>query len=117
MAERHLSMTPQHILGAHYRMPGLSDIERILVVSDGTFTYQLETFVREPIGVEIYRTRWYRCRRAMLSCWTAAKANWHGTVGHCCAARKPARPCICAAETATATPIQCQIGRKITLGL
>jgi hypothetical protein len=46
-------MTPQHILGAHYRMPGLSDIERILVASDGTFTYQLETFVREPIGVEI----------------------------------------------------------------
>jgi chorismate-pyruvate lyase len=34
-------------------MPGLSDVERILVVSDGTFTYQLETFVREPIGVEI----------------------------------------------------------------
>ena len=34
-------------------MPGLSDVERILIVSDGTFTYQLETFVREPIGVEI----------------------------------------------------------------
>lgn len=46
-------MTPQPILGAHYSMDGLSDIERILVVSDGTFTYQLETFVREPIGVEI----------------------------------------------------------------
>ena len=53
MAEPHLSMTPQRILGAHYRMPGLSDIERILLVSDGTFTYQLETYVREPIGVEI----------------------------------------------------------------
>jgi chorismate-pyruvate lyase len=46
-------VNPQPILGAHYTMPGLSDIERILVVSDGTFTYQLETFVREPIGVEI----------------------------------------------------------------
>jgi chorismate-pyruvate lyase len=34
-------------------MPALSDIERILIVSDGTFTYQLETFVREPIGVVI----------------------------------------------------------------
>jgi chorismate-pyruvate lyase len=53
MADRHLSMTPKTILGSHYHMPGLSDIERVLVVSDGTFTYQLETFVREPIGVEI----------------------------------------------------------------
>jgi chorismate-pyruvate lyase len=44
---------PQPILGAHFNMLGLSDIERILLVSDGTFTYQLETFVREPIGVEI----------------------------------------------------------------
>jgi chorismate-pyruvate lyase len=44
---------PQRILGAHYGMPELSDIERILVVSDGTFTYQLETFVREPISVDI----------------------------------------------------------------
>lgn len=51
--ERELSTAPQAILGAHYSMPGLTDIERILVVSDGTFTYQLETFVREPIGVEI----------------------------------------------------------------
>jgi chorismate-pyruvate lyase len=49
MADRH----PKIILGTHYHMPELSDIERILVVSDGTFTYQLETFVREPIGVEI----------------------------------------------------------------
>jgi chorismate-pyruvate lyase len=48
-----INTTPQPILGEHYRMPGLSDVERILVVSDGTFTYQLETFVREPIGVEI----------------------------------------------------------------
>jgi chorismate-pyruvate lyase len=48
-----INMIPEPILGAHYRMPGLSDVERILVVSDGTFTYQLETFVREPIGVEI----------------------------------------------------------------
>lgn len=52
-ARHQQSTTPQPILGAHYSMPGLSDIERILVVSDGTFTYQLETFVREPIGVEI----------------------------------------------------------------
>ena len=44
---------PQPILGAHFDMLGLSDIERVLLVSDGTFTYQLETFVREPIGVEI----------------------------------------------------------------
>jgi len=43
----------QPILGDHFAMAGLSDIERILLVSDGTFTYQLETFVREPIGVEI----------------------------------------------------------------
>jgi chorismate-pyruvate lyase len=34
-------------------MPGLSDVGRILLVSDDTFTYQLEAFVREPIGVEI----------------------------------------------------------------
>jgi chorismate-pyruvate lyase len=53
MPDGNLNMTPEPILGAHYRMPGLSDVERILVVSDGTFTYQLETFVREPIGVEI----------------------------------------------------------------
>ena len=45
--------TPEPILGAHFRMPGLSDIERILLVSDGTFTFQLEAFAREPIGVEI----------------------------------------------------------------
>ena len=51
--ELDVPMTPQRIIGAHYNMPGLSDIERILVVSDGTFTYQMETFVREPIGVEI----------------------------------------------------------------
>jgi chorismate-pyruvate lyase len=51
--ERQQSTARQQILGAHYSMPGLSDVERILVVSDGTFTYQLETFVREPIGVEI----------------------------------------------------------------
>jgi chorismate-pyruvate lyase len=48
---------PQPILGTHYSMPGLSDVERILIVSDGTFTYQLETFVREPIGVEILSNR------------------------------------------------------------
>jgi chorismate-pyruvate lyase len=51
--ERQQSTIPQPILGGHYSMPGLSDVERILVVSDGTFTYQLETFVRESIGVEI----------------------------------------------------------------
>jgi len=51
------SGTPQPILGAHYQMPGLSDIERIVIVSDGTFTYQLETFVREPIGVKILSNR------------------------------------------------------------
>ena len=51
--ERQESTFPQPILGAHYAMPGFSDIERILIVSDGTFTYQLETLVREPIGVEI----------------------------------------------------------------
>jgi chorismate-pyruvate lyase len=45
--------SPRPILGTHFNMLGLSDIERILLVSDGTFTYQLETFVREPIGVEI----------------------------------------------------------------
>lgn len=45
--------TPEPILGAHFSMPGLSDVERILLVSDGTFTYQLEAFVREPIGVGI----------------------------------------------------------------
>ncbi len=45
--------TPEPILGAHFRMPGLSDVERILLVSDGTFTYQLEAFAREPIRVEI----------------------------------------------------------------
>jgi chorismate-pyruvate lyase len=44
---------PQPILGTHFSMPGLPDVERILIVSDGTFTYQLETFVREHIGVEI----------------------------------------------------------------
>ena len=43
----------QPILGTHYTMPGLSDVERLLLVSDGTFTYQLETLVREPVGVEI----------------------------------------------------------------
>lgn len=52
-SELHGSPVVRPILGAHYEMPGLSDIERILLVSDGTFTYQLETLVREPIGVEI----------------------------------------------------------------
>jgi chorismate-pyruvate lyase len=49
--EPNQATAPQPILGAH--MLGLSDIERILLVADGTFSYQLETFVREPIGVEI----------------------------------------------------------------
>jgi chorismate-pyruvate lyase len=47
------STIPQPILGTHYTMPGLSDVERLLLVSDGTFTYQLETLVRQPVGVEI----------------------------------------------------------------
>ena len=51
--EPNQATAPQPILGAHFDMLGLSDIERVLLVSDGTFTYQLETFVREPIGVEI----------------------------------------------------------------
>lgn len=51
--EPNQATTPQPILGAHFNMPGLSNIEKILLVSDGTFTYQLETLVREPIGVEI----------------------------------------------------------------
>jgi chorismate-pyruvate lyase len=53
MTDSSPNISPKPILGAHYHMPGLSDIERILVVSDGTFTYQLETYVRESIGVEI----------------------------------------------------------------
>ena len=52
-SESNRATAPQPILGTHFSMPGLSDVERILIVSDGTFTYQLETFVREPIGVEI----------------------------------------------------------------
>ena len=55
--EPHQATAPHPILGAHFNMLGLSDIERILLVSDGTFTYQLETFVREPIGVEILSNR------------------------------------------------------------
>jgi chorismate-pyruvate lyase len=51
------STIPQPILGTHYTMPGLSDIERLLLVSDGTFTYQLETLVRQPVGVEILSNR------------------------------------------------------------
>ena len=51
--EPNQATAPQPILGAHFNMLGLSDIERILLVADGTFSYQLETFVREPIGVEI----------------------------------------------------------------
>jgi chorismate-pyruvate lyase len=61
---------PQPILGAHFHMLGLSDIERILLVSDGTFTYQLETFVREPIGVEILSNQ-----LSPLSCNAAALLN------------------------------------------
>jgi chorismate-pyruvate lyase len=52
-AVKRSSTIPQPILGTHYTMPGLSDVERLLLVSDGTFTYQLETLVRQPVGVEI----------------------------------------------------------------
>jgi len=41
------------ILGDHMRAVGLSDIERIMLACDGTFTFQLEAFVRESIEVDI----------------------------------------------------------------
>lgn len=69
--DRKQGVTPQPILGAHYNMPGLSDLERILVVSDGTFTYQLEAFVREPIGVEILSNQLVRLSQSdaqLLNC-------------------------------------------------
>ncbi|MEM8772546.1 MAG: chorismate pyruvate-lyase family protein [Pseudomonadota bacterium] len=41
------------ILGAHMEADGLSDIERIMLACDGTFTFQLEAFMREPVEVDI----------------------------------------------------------------
>ncbi len=41
------------ILGAHLDLAGVSDLERIMLACDGTFTFQLEAYVRELIEVEI----------------------------------------------------------------
>lgn len=41
------------ILGAHMELADVSDIERIMLACDGTFTFQLEAYVREPIEIEI----------------------------------------------------------------
>ena len=41
------------ILGAHCDLVGVSDLERIMLACDGTFTFQLEAFVRELIEVDI----------------------------------------------------------------
>jgi|GEM_PF-6093734 len=43
----------QPILGAHLALDGVSDLERIMLACDGTFTFQLEAFVRELIEIEI----------------------------------------------------------------
>ncbi len=41
------------ILGAHLNLADVSDLERIMLACDGTFTFQLEAYVRELIEVEI----------------------------------------------------------------
>ena len=41
------------ILGAHCDLAGVSDLERIMLTCDGTFTFQLEAFVQELIEVDI----------------------------------------------------------------
>ncbi len=41
------------ILGAHLDLADVSDLERIMLACDGTFTFQLEAYVRELIEVEI----------------------------------------------------------------
>lgn len=41
------------ILGAHCDLAGVSDLERIMLACDGTFTFQLEAFVHELIEVDI----------------------------------------------------------------
>jgi hypothetical protein len=57
-------VNPQPILGAHYTMPGLSDVERILVVSDGTFTYQL-AFLIHPNSMIFGVGRDFSARRTL----------------------------------------------------
>ncbi len=41
------------IIGAHLDLAEISDLERVMLACDGTFTFQLEAFVREEIEVEI----------------------------------------------------------------
>ena len=41
------------ILGAHLDLAGVSDLERVMLACDGTFTFQLEAYVREKVEVDI----------------------------------------------------------------
>ena len=41
------------ILGAHLDLADVSKLERVMLACDGTFTFQLEAFVQEPIEIEI----------------------------------------------------------------
>ncbi len=41
------------ILGAHLDLADVSDLERVMLACDGTFTFQLEAFVQESIEIEI----------------------------------------------------------------
>lgn len=41
------------ILGAHLNLAGVSELERVMLACDGTFTFQLEAFVQEAVEVDI----------------------------------------------------------------
>lgn len=41
------------ILGAHINLTDVSELERVMLACDGTFTFQLEAYLREPIKIKI----------------------------------------------------------------
>lgn len=51
--QKDLPPSLEPIIGAHISRNDLSDIERIMLACDGTFTFQLEAFFRETIEVDI----------------------------------------------------------------
>ncbi len=70
------------ILGAHLDLGGVSDLERIMLACDGTFTFQLEAFVRELIQIEIlsYERRPIPARAAKIMKSAAGDDVWERKV-------------------------------------
>ena len=70
------------ILGAHLNLDGVSDLERIMLACDGTFTFQLEAFVQELIRIDIlsYERRPIPARAAQIMNSSAGDDVWERKV-------------------------------------